>query len=46
MMEAFVYADKEKYIKLLGIDYHIDSQIETLEPFIEAILSVEKIVEQ
>jgi diaminopimelate decarboxylase len=46
MMEAFIYADKEKYIKLLGIDYHIGSQIETLEPFIEAIFSVAKIVEQ
>ena len=46
MMEAFIYADKEKYIKLLGIDYHIGSQIETLDPFIEAIFSVAKIVEQ
>ena len=46
MMEAFVYADKEKYIKLLGIDYHIGSQIETLDPFVEAIFSVAKIVEQ
>ena len=46
MMEAFVYADKEKYIKLLGIDYHIGSQIETLDPFVEAIFSVAKILEQ
>ena len=46
MMEAFAYADKEKYIKLLGIDYHIGSQIETLDPFVEAIFSVAKIVEQ
>ena len=44
MMEAFVYADKQKYIKLIGIDYHIGSQIETLEPFIKAINSVAEIL--
>ena len=44
MMDAFVFAEKEKYINLMGIDYHIGSQIETLEPFIEAINSVTKIL--
>ena len=46
MMEAFVYADKQKYIKLIGIDYHIGSQIETLEPFIKAINSVAEILKK
>ena len=44
MMDAFVFAEKEKHINLIGIDYHIGSQIETLEPFIEAINSVAKIL--
>ena len=42
MMDAFIYADKEEFIDLIGIDYHIGSQIETLDPFIEAIASVSK----
>ena len=46
MMEAFIYADKQKYIKLIGIDYHIGSQIETLEPFIKAINSVAEILKK
>jgi len=46
MMEAFIYADKQKYIKLIGIDYHIGSQIETLEPFIKAITSVAEILKK
>ena len=46
MMEAFLYADKQKYIKLIGIDYHIGSQIETLEPFTKAINSVAEILKK
>ncbi len=46
MMEAFIYADKQKYINLIGIDYHIGSQIETLEPFIKAINSVAEILKK
>ena len=46
MMDAFIYANNEKSIELLGIDYHIGSQIESLDPFKEAIVSVKKIVDQ
>ena len=46
MMDAFIYANNEKSIELLGIDYHIGSQIESLDPFKEAIISVKKIVDQ
>lgn len=46
MMDAFIYAHEQDYINLIGIDYHIGSQIETLEPFLEAILSVSKIIEE
>ena len=46
MMDAFIYANNEKSIDLLGIDYHIGSQIESLDPFKEAIVSVKKIVDQ
>ena len=46
MMDAFIYANNEKSIELLGIDYHIGSQIESLDPFTEAIVSVKKIVDQ
>ena len=46
MMDAFIYANNEKSIDLLGIDYHIGSQIESLDPFKEAIISVKKIVDQ
>lgn len=46
MMEAFIYANKEEYINLIGVDYHIGSQIETLEPFIEAVVSVSKIIKE
>lgn len=46
MMDAFIYADKEEFIDLIGIDYHIGSQIETLDPFIEAIFSVSKIIKE
>ena len=46
MMDAFIYANNEKSIKLLGIDYHIGSQIESLDPFKEAIISVKKIIDQ
>ena len=45
-MDAFLYADKKEFINLIGIDYHIGSQIETLEPFIEAIDSVSKILKE
>jgi len=46
MMDAFVYANEEEFIQLIGIDYHIGSQIETLAPFIEAISSVSKIIDK
>tara|TARA_B100000085_G_scaffold64451_2_gene57259 strand:+ start:8804 stop:10054 length:1251 start_codon:yes stop_codon:yes gene_type:complete len=46
MMDAFIYANNEKSIDLLGIDYHIGSQIESLDPFKEAIISVKKIIDQ
>ena len=46
MMDAFIYANNEKSIELLGIDYHIGSQIESLDPFKEAIVSVKEIVDQ
>ena len=46
MMDAFIYANNEKSIELLGIDYHIGSQIESLDPFKEAIISVKKIIDQ
>ncbi|MDG2172198.1 MAG: diaminopimelate decarboxylase [Gammaproteobacteria bacterium] len=46
MMDAFMYADKENFIDLIGIDYHIGSQIETLGPFIEAVFSVAKIIKE
>jgi len=46
MMKAFTYANKEEYINLIGVDYHIGSQIETLEPFIEAVVSVSKIIKE
>ena len=46
MMDAFIYANNEKSIELLGIDYHIGSQIESLDPFKEAIVSVKKIIDQ
>ena len=46
MMDAFSFAHKEDFINLIGIDYHIGSQIETLEPFIEAVTSVAKIIKQ
>ena len=46
MMDAFIYANNEKSIELLGIDYHIGSQIESLDPFKKAIVSVKKIVDQ
>jgi len=46
MMDAFIYANNEESIELLGIDYHIGSQIESLDPFKEAIVSVKKIVDQ
>ena len=46
MMDAFMYADKENFIDLIGIDYHIGSQIETLGPFIEAVSSVAKIIKE
>jgi len=46
MMDAFVYANEGEFIQLIGIDYHIGSQIETLDPFIEAIASVSKIINQ
>mgnify|MGYP001366176532 FL=1 len=46
MMDAFIYADKAEYIDLIGIDYHIGSQIETLDPFIEAVSSVAKIIKE
>ena len=46
MMDAFIYANNEKSIELLGIDYHIGSQIESLNPFKEAIISVKKIIDQ
>ena len=46
MMDAFIYANKQQFIDLIGIDYHIGSQIETIEPFIEAIISVSKIIKE
>tara|TARA_S200000501_G_scaffold98380_1_gene91702 strand:+ start:5559 stop:6806 length:1248 start_codon:yes stop_codon:yes gene_type:complete len=46
MMDAFIYADEAEYIDLIGIDYHIGSQIETLDPFIEAVSSVAKIIKE
>ena len=46
MMNAFIYADEAEYIDLIGIDYHIGSQIETLDPFIEAVSSVAKIIKE
>ena len=46
MMDAFIYANNEKSIELLGIDYHIGSQIESLDPFKEAIISVKRIIDQ
>jgi len=46
MMDAFFYANNEKSIELLGIDYHIGSQIESLDPFKEAIISAKKIIDQ
>ena len=46
MMDAFIYASEQKYIDLLGIDYHIGSQIETVEPFLKAISQVAKIIEE
>ncbi len=46
MMSAFLYANEQEFIDLKGIDYHIGSQIETIEPFIEAIISVAKIIKE
>jgi diaminopimelate decarboxylase len=46
MMDAFIYANEQQFIDLIGIDYHIGSQIETIEPFIEAIISVSKIIKE
>lgn len=46
MMDAFIYANEQQFIDLIGIDYHIGSQIETIEPFIEAINSVSKIIKE
>ena len=46
MMDAFIYANEQQFIDLIGIDYHIGSQIETIEPFIEAIVSVSKIIKE
>ena len=46
MMDAFIYASEQKHIDLLGIDYHIGSQIETIEPFLKAISSVAQIIEE
>lgn len=46
MMDAFIYADEAEYMDLIGIDYHIGSQIETLDPFIEAVSSVAKIIKE
>ena len=46
MMDAFVYANEQKHIELLGIDYHIGSQIESVEPFLKAISSVAQIIEE
>jgi len=45
-MDAFIYASEQKHIDLLGIDYHIGSQIETIEPFLKAISSVAQIIEE
>ena len=46
MMQAFSYANEQSSLNLIGIDYHIGSQIESLEPFIEAIISVKKIINE
>jgi len=46
MVKAFSFANEQAFLNLIGIDYHIGSQIESLEPFQEAIISVKKIINE